>query len=65
MTLLKEIHVSESFTLVLYVLVTSMKLHECQAKVYFSGVKCFQARHIIIFSSITNKMQHYTIYLFL
>ena len=31
--------------LVLHVLVTSVELRVCQAKAYFRGVKCFQARH--------------------
>jgi hypothetical protein len=46
--LLKEIHISESFMLALSALVTSVKLHVCQAKAFFGAVKCFQARHVII-----------------
>jgi hypothetical protein len=46
--IVQEIHISETFVPVLYVLVTSMKLHVCQAKAYCGGMKYFQARHIII-----------------
>jgi hypothetical protein len=39
---------SESFVLLLYVVVTSVKGNMCQAKAYCGGVKYFQARLIII-----------------